>query len=94
MKTVLGYSVAVRPQEFVTPGRTVAANNINLPIGTFQPSVEVMEKIENLRIVVTDVPSTVISQKLIESHQGFGNVMIASPINEVNSFPSMCVQQA
>jgi hypothetical protein len=93
MQTVNGHPVSMRAQKLVAPGCAIAANNVNLTVGTAQFRVEVVEQIENPRIVSPNCASSVIAQVFIESNQRRRDVVISAAINNIETFSGMGVEK-
>jgi len=94
VQAVNGYPVTVRAQKFVAPGGAIAANNVNLAVGPSQFCIEVVEQIENPRIVSPNYSGAVITQVIIESNQRLRNVVISPAINNIDAFSRMSVEKA
>jgi hypothetical protein len=55
-----------RAQEFVAPGRTVAANHVDFTTGIAERRGQVVEQVEKARIEMTHISGTVVAQIMIE----------------------------
>lgn len=71
------------PQEFVAPGRAIAADYVDLGVGFAQYGGEIVQQVENPGIVMADVSGTVVAQVAIEAIKCFGEVMAALAIDDV-----------
>jgi hypothetical protein len=63
MQAVLRHSGVrvARAQEFIAPGRTVAANHIDFTTGIVERRGQVVEKVEQARIEMTHISGTVVA---------------------------------
>ena len=78
MEAVNGDTVPMRAQEFVAPGRAVAADHIDLKIGIPQCGHQVVEQVEYAGIVFMNVARAVVPQITVQARQGFR--IVAFPI--------------
>jgi hypothetical protein len=85
---------AARAQEFVAPGRTVAANHIDFTSGVAERRGQVVEKVEEVRIEMTHISGTVIAQKVVELAQRFGDVLITAAIDDIQPLARVSVIEA
>ena len=85
---------AARAQEFVAPGRTVAANYIDFATGIAERRGQVVEKVEEMRIEMMHITGTVIAQKMVELVERFGNVLITATIDNIQPLTGMSVIEA
>ena len=83
-----------RAQKFVAPGCTVAANHIDFTSGIAERRDQVVEKVEEARIEMADIFSTVIPQKIIELIQRFRNVLITAAIDDIQPLARVSVIEA
>ena len=93
VKTLTGHAVSMSAEEFVAPGRTVAADYINLKIGIPQPSSQVMQKVEYPRIVLVNLAGAVVSKITIQTRQGFLIVAFTIAVDNVQALTGMCVEK-
>lgn len=61
VQTVLRHPVSVSTEIFIAPGRAVAANDIDLGIGTPKRNGQIMQNIKHPRIVLANIASPVIA---------------------------------
>src|SRR6202020_3289653 len=81
-------------QEFVAPGRTVAANHIDFSTGIAERCGQVVEKVEEARIEMADISSTVVAQKMVEVVKRFGDVLITATIDDIQPLARVSVIEA
>ena len=93
VEAVLGHAVSVGAEVFIAPGRAVAAYDIDLGVGTPQRHGQIMQKIEDARIVVVNIAGAVVAQILIQPRQGIGIVGIPVPVHDVEPFPGVGVKE-
>jgi hypothetical protein len=83
---VHGDAVSVLAEEVVAPGRAVAADDVDLAVGTAEAAEKVVEQVELLQVVVLYVSGTVVAEKVVELGDGAGQVMVADAINDIDVF--------
>jgi hypothetical protein len=66
MQAVLGYAVTGRAEEFVTPWRAIASDHVDFRGRLAQNTSEVVQQVENLRIVLVNIPGAVVAQIIVE----------------------------
>src|ERR1700729_2907251 len=81
-------------QEFVAPGRTVAANHIDFTTGIVERRGQVVDKVEEARIEMADISSTVVAQKMVEVVKRFGDVLITATIDDIQPLARVSVIEA
>src|SRR5271163_3204195 len=69
VKAVNGYAVPVSSEEFVAPGRAVAADNVNLKIGISERGHQVVQKVEHARIVLVNLSGAMVPQVIVQARQ-------------------------
>lgn len=94
METVLGNAGGVGPQEFVAPGRTVAADYGYLSIGLPRGGGKVCQKIKQLRIVMKLLAGAVVTQEVIQLGEGVVEISIATPVDDVDVLAGVSMDQA
>jgi hypothetical protein len=87
------YSMTVRAQKLIAPGRAVPADDVDYGIGLAQLSGEIVQQVENPRVVVADVAGTVVAQVAIEAIERCGKVMAALAIDDVQAFAGVQVEE-
>jgi hypothetical protein len=92
METVPGNAGGVGSQEFVAPGRTVAADNGYLTIGLPGGGGKVRQKIKQMRIVMKLLAGAVVTQKVIQLGEGIVDVSIATPVDDVDVFAGVSME--
>jgi hypothetical protein len=92
VKTVLGNTRGMSPQEFVAPGRTVAADDRDLGVGLADGGSEVRKEIKEMRIVAKLISSAVVTQKVIEFGNRVLEINVATPVNDVDALARMGVE--
>jgi len=71
-------------QKFIAPGAAIPANDVNFRLRMRQRRAQIMEQIEQTRVQPVDRSSTVIAQKSIEAIHCLWDVIVASPIDQVD----------
>jgi len=61
VQTVLRHAVSVGTEKFIAPGCPVTAYDIDLGIGATQGNGQIMQQIEDARIVVANIPCAMIA---------------------------------
>jgi hypothetical protein len=92
METVPGNAGGVGSQEFVAPGRTVAADDGYLTIGLPGGGGKVRQKIKQMRIVMKLLAGAVVTQKVIQLGEGIVDVSIATPVDDVDVFAGVSME--
>jgi hypothetical protein len=93
VQAVASYPVTMSPQKLIAPGRAVSAYHVDFGVGLAQLSVEIVQQIKNLGVVVADVAGTVITQVAIKLIECAGNVMVAFAINDIEVFAGVQVKK-
>jgi len=88
-----GHAVSVSAKEFVAPWRAVAADDINLKIRIPERSSQVVEKVEDPRIIIVNFAGSMVPQVTVQARQGFLIVAFAIAIDDIQALPSVCVKK-
>ena len=80
-----------RAQEFVAPGRTVAANHIDFTTGIAERRGQVVEKVEEARIKMAHVSCAVVPPIMVEFVQRLSDVVITTTIDDIQSLACVSV---
>jgi hypothetical protein len=83
-----------RAEEFVAPGRTVAANHIDFTARIAERCGQVVKKVEQVRIEMPHISGAVIAQEIVKRIERLGNVLIPATINDVEPLARMSVIEA
>jgi len=71
-------------KEFVAPGSSVAADNLNLCRGMTEGRRQIGQNVENARIVVLYLSRAMIAKEMVELLLRFGKESIAAPVDDVD----------
>ena len=82
---VLGDSGRGVPQEFVTPARAIAADNINFYPGASHGGGEIAEKVKNPGIQVDHVTRAVVPEEMIELFYRVRDIRFTPAVNDIDS---------
>ena len=93
VETVAGNTVSMSAEEFVAPGRAVAANNVNFKVGIPECCSQVVEQIEYPGVVFMNFAGAVVSQVIVQAGQRFLIVTSATTIDDVQALACMCVKK-
>src|SRR5208283_1514870 len=93
VEAIAGHAMPMRAEEFVAPGRAVAADDINLEIGIPQRHSQVVQQVEDSGIVLVNFAGAVVSQIAIQACERFRIVAFAVAVDDVQSLPGMCVEK-
>lgn len=83
--------MAMVPQPLVGLQGTIAANDVDLAIGSPQAHHEIVEQVELTQVVVADIACSIIAQNVIELDNGRNLIPIADSIHRVQVFAGMQV---
>jgi hypothetical protein len=87
-------SSSVSPEEFIAPGRAIAANDIDFSAWSADRIGQVPQDVIEPGIILLHVPGAMVSQELVQVRGSFGNIFIAVAKNDVDAFTSVSVVQA
>lgn len=79
------------PQVLVALRRAVSANDVDLAVEVVNGRGQIMKKIEQARIKMVDVTSTVIAKKVIQLGQSLLRIGVAPAIHDVEPLAGVCV---
>jgi hypothetical protein len=77
---------AAGAQEFIAPRSTVSTDNVDFAAGIVQGCGQVVEKVKQAVIEMTDLSRTVIAEVVVERGQRFRQVIVTAPINDAEPF--------
>jgi hypothetical protein len=83
--------MAMLPQVVVAPRSTVAAHNVDFPIGVSQLDQQIVKKIKLLHVVVLDITGAVVAKKMIQLRNGLRKILISDAVDHVDMFAGMKV---
>jgi len=86
MQAVAGYAGRAGAKEFIAPRGAVAADDVNFGVGAAEGSGEIGENVEDAGVVMLDVAGSVVPEEMVELFFGFGKIVVAATINDVNTF--------
>lgn len=89
-----GHAVAALAEEFVAPWRAIAADHIDFGARLAQNVGEVVEQVENLGIILVDIPGAVVAQKVIEPCERLRKIAVALTIDDVQLFARVRVKKS
>jgi phosphopantetheine adenylyltransferase len=93
VQAVEGCAVAVSPEIFIRLRRSVAADDIELGFGSAQSCKQIMQKLEQPWIIMTDRAVSMVSQEVIKTIQSAGHDLKASPINDVQPLVGVLIKE-
>ena len=93
MQAVLRDAVSMRPEPFIAPRGSIAAYHVDFGVGASQRGGQVVEKVEDARIVFRHGASAVIAQEVVESRNRARIVTIAMAIDDVQPLAGMEVEE-
>ncbi len=93
VEAVFGHAVPVAAQVFIAPGRAVAAYDIDFGIGMSQGHGQIMQKIEDARIIVVNIAGAVVAQIMIHSRQGVGIIGVPVAVDNIEPLPGVGVKK-
>ena len=85
VQAVLGHGRRAASQKFVAPRRSIAADNVNFFVWPARGSNQVVEQIEDPRIVGMDFSRPVVSQKVFQLLQRHGIIRIPMAIDDIKA---------
>ena len=94
MQAVCGHAGGVTAKESIGPGRTVAANHIDLTPGVADCPRQVVEQIEKSRVERVDVAGEVVTQIMVELGERLREVGAPPAVHYIQAFPSVRVVKA
>jgi hypothetical protein len=94
MQAILCDADRAGAEEFIAPGGTVAADDIDLPARMTDSGGEIEKNVEDARIVVLDVAGAMIAKEMVELFFGLRNIKIAAPVNDVDAFTGVRMIEA
>jgi hypothetical protein len=83
VETVQGDAMAMVSQVFVAPGSAVSADNVNRRSEPARCFHQLIEEIEQTRVIVVNFAGAVITQKVIEFSKGGRNVGVAVSVRDI-----------
>ena len=90
---VFGHSRSGASKEFVAPGSAIAAHDIDFCAGAAQRRGEVAQQIEESRVQIYYIPSSVIAEKMIEPIDRIGKIQIALLIYDIDPLARVQMKQ-
>jgi hypothetical protein len=93
MQAVLCNSVAVGTKPLIAPGRPVTADYVDFGVGTTQSGRQIVEQIEDARIVLMNIASAVIAKKVVELRKSRRIVAVAVAIDDVQVLAGVGVEE-
>ena len=94
VETVAGHTVSMSAKKFVAPGRTVAADNINLEVGISERGCQVVQQIKYPGIILMNFASAVVAQVMIQTRQGFRIVAFPIAVNDAQVLSRVSVEKS
>jgi hypothetical protein len=85
VQAVLGYGRRAASQKFVAPRRSIAADNVNFLIRPARGGNQVVEQIEDPRIVGMDFARPVVPQKVFQLLQRHGIIGVSMAIDNIKA---------
>jgi tartrate dehydratase beta subunit/fumarate hydratase class I family protein len=79
------------PQVVVAPRSTVAAHNVNFPIGVSQLDQQIVKKIKLLHVVVLYITGAVVAKKMVQLRDAIWKILIADAVDHIDMFTGMKV---
>src|SRR5690242_10174679 len=93
MQAMPCYAVAVRSEVFIAPRRAIPAHDVDFRIRTSQCRIQIVQQIEDARIVFVNIARPMITKISIELSQSFRIISVPVPINDVDPLSRMGVKQ-
>jgi hypothetical protein len=93
METVASDTVPVSAEEFIAPRRAIAANDVDLEAGIPECRCQVVEQIEDSRVVLVNCAGPVVAQIMVEANQGILIVAFAITVDDVGALSRMGVEE-
>src|SRR5579864_7297240 len=93
VETVTSHAVSMSTEEFVAPGRAVAADDTNLKIGIPERNSQVVEQVEYPGIVLMNFAGAVVAQITVQARQRFLIVAFAIAVDDIQALSRMCVKK-
>ena len=93
VEAVKGDAVSVCAEVFIAPGGAIAADYIDLEIRIAEGGSQIVEQIEDARIIGVNIAGAVIAQIVIEPVQRFLIVSIAIAIDDVEAFAGVGMEK-
>jgi hypothetical protein len=94
MQAVFCDARGARAEEFIAPGGTVAADDIDFPARMTDGGREIGKNVEDAMIVVLDVTGAMIAKEMVELFFGLGKIEIAAAVNDVDAFAGVRMIEA
>jgi len=91
MKAVLGYSRSMRPKILIALGSPVTAYDVNLGVGASHCGCGIGKNVENPRVKVMNLPSSVVAEKMVQFGEGIRDIRIPMTVNNVQVLAGMGV---
>lgn len=93
VQAVLRDAMTVRAKPLVTPRRSITTHNIDFGAGTPQFDGQVVEQVEDPRVIIVHLAGPMITQEVIEFGQGGGVVAVAVAIDDVEPLSSVGMEE-
>lgn len=93
MQAVSGDSGTGSTKKFITPGRAISADDVDLTIRPTYGNSQVVQQIEQALVEIMNLTRPMITQKPVEASDRGRNVSVASPVNDTESLTSMGVEK-
>ena len=93
VQTVLRDAMTVRTEPLVAPRSSVATHNVDFCVRTTERRRQVVEQIEDARIVLMHVAGPVIAKKMVQLGKSSGIIAVAVPVNDVEMLASVGMEE-
>jgi hypothetical protein len=88
-----GDTVPVGPEVLVRAWGAIAAHHDNLSVRTPIRDQEIMQEIEQMRIIFVHLACAIVTQVFVDANQGRGIIAIAMAVHNVKAFSRMNVEE-
>jgi hypothetical protein len=93
VEAVKGHSVSVCAEVFITPGGAIAADYIDFEIRIAERGSEIVQEIEDPRIIGANIARTVIAQIVAQPIKRFPVVSVAIAVDDVEALSCMGMEK-
>jgi hypothetical protein len=91
MKAVLGHPRSMRPKVLIAVGCPITAHDVNLGVRTSHGGCGIRKNVENPRVKMMNLPSSVVAEKMVQFSEGLGDIGGPVTVNKIQMLSCMGV---
>ena len=93
VETFAGHAVSVGAEVFIAPGGAIAADYIDFEIRIAEGGSEIVQQVEDSRIISANIAGAVITQIVVEPVQRFLIVSTAIAVDDIEALSGMGMEE-